>query len=130
MRSATMSFNWSFYSERYLSSTCSLLDQFFWIEINGFQKHCFCCFPVDPIWFSIFCPLATSSLSLAFSMTLRSPVITWPCGSFQNLDSLRWQVWGYSETFKFERAGAKLNNLLATVLVHSYDTIGGSLSLK
>ena len=54
MRSATNSFNWSFHSERYLSSTCSPLDQFFCIEINGFQKHCFCCFPVDPIWFSIF----------------------------------------------------------------------------
>ena len=36
----------------------------------------------------------------------------------------------YSETFKFERACAKLNNLLATVLVYSYDTVGGSLSLK
>ena len=36
----------------------------------------------------------------------------------------------YSETFKFERVGAKLNNLLATVLVYSYDTIGGSLSSK
>ena len=35
-----------------------------------------------------------------------------------------------SETFKFERTGAKLNNLLAAVLVYSYDTVGGSLSLK
>ena len=66
-------------------------------------------------------------------MTRRSPVITWPCGSWQNVDSLHWQVGGlerYSETFKFERVGAKLNNLLATMLVYSYDTIGGSLSLK
>ena len=80
-----------------------------------------------------FGPLATSSLSLAFSMILRSPVITWPCGSYQNLDYLHWQVCGlerYSETLKFERAGAKLNNLLATVLVYSYDTVSGALSLK
>ena len=45
-------------------------------------------------------------------MTLRSPVITWPCGSWQNLDFLHWQVCElerYSETFKFERVGAKLN---------------------
>ena len=77
--------------------------------------------------------LATSSLSLAFSMTRRSQVITWPCDSLQNLDSLHWQVCGserYSETFKFERAGVNLNNLQATVLVYSYDTVGGSLSLK
>ena len=64
-------------------------------------------------------------------MTLRSPVITWPGGSY--LDSLHCQFCGlerYSETFKFERAGAKSNILLATLLVYSYDTIGGSLSLK
>ena len=55
-----------------------------------------------------FGPLATSSLTLTFSMALRSPVITWPCGSLQNLDYLNWQVCGlerYSETFKFEMAG-------------------------
>ena len=72
-----------------------------------------------------FRPLATSSLSLSFSATLRSPVITWPCGSQQNLDFLHWQVYGleiYSETFKFEKVGAKLDNLLATVLVYLYDT--------
>ena len=54
MRSATNSLNYSFHSERYLSSTCSLLGQFCCIEINGFQKHCFCSFSVDPIWFSLF----------------------------------------------------------------------------
>ena len=54
MRPVTNSFKWSFHLERYLRSTCSLLDQFFCIEINEFQKHCFCWFPVDSIWFSIF----------------------------------------------------------------------------
>ena len=90
-------------------------------------------FQLTRFGFLYFGPLATSSLSMVFSMTLRSPVITWPCSSLQNLDSLDWQVCGlerYSETFKFERVGAKLTNLLTTVLVYQYDTIGGSLSLK
>ena len=72
-----------------------------------------------------FRPLVTSYLSLSFSATLRSPVITWPCGSQQNLDFLHWQVYGveiYSETLKFEKVGAKQNNLLATVPVYLYDT--------
>ena len=39
------------------------------------------------------------------------------------MDSLHWQVCGlerYSETFKFERAGAKLNIFLATVLTRVF----------
>ena len=130
MRSATNSFNWFFHSERYLSSTCSLLDQVFCIETNGFQKHCFCCFPVDPAWSSIFwsfnnkfpqfgilydAKISSDNMAMWFIAKLR----------FITLESL----W-IRETFKFERAGAKLNNLLATVLVYSYDTVGGSLSLK
>ena len=90
-------------------------------------------FPLTLFCSLYFGHLVTSSFSLAFSMTLRSPVITWPCGSQQNLGSSHWQVCGlerYSETLKFERAAAKLTNLLATLLVYSYGTIGGFLSLK
>ena len=48
MRSATNSFNWSFHSEIFKFHLFSF-GPVFCIEINGFQKHWFCCFPVDPI---------------------------------------------------------------------------------
>ena len=77
IRSTTNSLIWSFHSERYLRSTCSCLDH---------------CPHRDQTIVSIDCqlillgsrylgPLATSSLNLIFSMTIKSPVITWPCGS-------------------------------------------------
>ena len=47
--------------------------------------------------------------------------------SIRSFVLLHWQVCElerYSETFKFERAGEKLNNLLVTVLVYSYETVG------
>ena len=102
----------------------------FCIEINGFQKHCFCCFPVDPIWFSVFWSFSNKFLQpgILYDPQISSDnMAMWFIAElgFLTLASL----W-IRETLKFERAGAKLNILLATVLVYSYDTIGGSLSLK
>ena len=95
--------------------------------MNGFQKHCSCSLSVYPIWFSVFWSFSNKFPQFRILLTFTYPVITWPCRSWQNLDSLHRQVCGserYSETFKFERVGAKLNTLLATLLVYSYDTIG------
>ena len=81
MRSITISFSWSFHSKRYLRFTCSLLNKFF-AKISMDSKIIVSvAFQLTLFGSLDFGSLATSSLNLAFPMTLRSPVITWPCGS-------------------------------------------------
>ena len=116
MRSATNSFNWSFHSERHLSSTCSLLDQFF---AYGFQKHCFCCFPVNPIWFSICWSFSNKfpQFGILYDSWISSDnMAMWFIAKLEFFTLASLWIREIFRTFKFERAGAKLNNLLATIL--------------
>ena len=81
IRSTTNSLIWSFYSERYLRSTCSHLDHCSAKRSMEFETIVSVDCQLILLGSRYLGPLATSSFNLTFSMTIKLPVITWPCGS-------------------------------------------------